>query len=463
MTKRNTLVGPQLQRGQGAVLQADWKRVFAFLAAIVLGAVAATQVLANSFHYHPSLGLSLFHLYPPWNYFVWSHLWERTNNHALFAQAFGVGSMVTIGCLFLLLFDVARANFRVNPYLHGSARWADAHDIKAAGLLGNDGVYVGAWTDRAGKIHYLRHAGPEHVLCYAPTRSGKGVGLIVPTLLSWRQSVFVTDLKGELYELSSGWRHQYAHNRILRFEPAAAVGSCCFNPMEELRIGTEHEVGDVQNLALLIVDPDGKGLRADNHWQKTAYSLLVGCILHLCYKARIEGSPATFAALDHMLADSTRPIQNLWTEMLTYGHINGANHPVVSASARDMIDRPPNEAGSVLSTAKTYLDLYRDPTVAKNTSRSDFRIRDLMHYVDPVSLYIITQPNDKARLRPLVRIVVNMIVRLLADKMDFENGRPKPAYKHRLLAMIDELPALGNLRSCRKAWPLSPATELNAI
>jgi len=59
-----------------------------------------------------------------------------------------------------------------------------------AGLFNNDGVYVGAWRDKGGKIHYLRHAGPEHVLCYAPTRSGKGVGLIVPTLLSWKQSVF---------------------------------------------------------------------------------------------------------------------------------------------------------------------------------------------------------------------------------------------------------------------------------
>ena len=126
-------------------------------------------------------------------------------------------------------------------------------------------------------------------------------------------------------------------------------------------------------------------------------------------------------------------------------HINGRNHPVVSASARDMLDRPPIEAGSVLSTAKTFTDLYRDPTIAKNTSRSDFRIRDLMHYTDPVSLYIITQPNDKARLRPLVRIVVNMIVRLLADKMEFENGHPKPTYKHKLLAMIDEFPALGKL------------------
>src|SRR5208283_1817614 len=73
--------------------------------------------------------------------------------------------------------DVARANSKVNPFLHGSARWADRRDIKAAGLLKNNGVYVGAWCDKNGKIHYLRHAGPEHVLCYAPTRSGKGVGV----------------------------------------------------------------------------------------------------------------------------------------------------------------------------------------------------------------------------------------------------------------------------------------------
>src|SRR6202007_968420 len=87
----------------------------------------------------------------------------------------------------------------------------------------------------------------------------------------------------------------------------------------------------------------------------------------------------------------------------------------------------------------------RDPTIAKNTSRSDFRIQDLMNYVDPITLYIVTKPNDKARLKPLVPIDVNMIVRLLADKHDFENGRPKPSYKHRLLAMIDEFPALGKL------------------
>ena len=110
-----------------------------------------------------------------------------------------------------------------------------------------------------------------------------------------------------------------------------------------------------------------------------------------------------------------------------------------------MIDRPEKEAGSVLSTAKSYLSLYRDPVVGRNVSRSDFRVKDLMNHATPVSLYIITQPTDKDRLRPLVRVLINMIVRLSADKMDFENGRPKARYKHRMLLMMDEFPALGKL------------------
>jgi type IV secretion system protein VirD4 len=143
MNKRNTLVGPQLQRGR-AGFTPDWKRLIAFVAVIVLGSIVATQVLANSYRFHPALGLNLFHVYPPWSYFLWSHQWEQPSNHSLFAQAFGIGSLVTLGRFMLLLMDVARANSRVNPFLYGSARWADRRDIKAAGLLKNNGVYVGA-------------------------------------------------------------------------------------------------------------------------------------------------------------------------------------------------------------------------------------------------------------------------------------------------------------------------------
>jgi type IV secretion system protein VirD4 len=112
---------------------------------------------------------------------------------------------------------------------------------------------------------------------------------------------------------------------------------------------------------------------------------------------------------------------------------------------KDRVEEAGQEASGVLSTAKSYLGLYRDPTLAKNLERSDFRIADLMHHSDPVSIYIVTQPNDKTRLKFLVRVLVNQIVRILASPMEFEAGQPKPAYKHRLLLILDEFPSLGKL------------------
>jgi type IV secretion system protein VirD4 len=103
-TKRNTLVGPQLQARRLDV-NPDWKRLIGFLGAITLGSIVATQVLAHSYGFHPLLGFNMFHVYPPWSYFVWSHQWEQPINHALFAQAFGIGSMVTLGGFVLLLLD----------------------------------------------------------------------------------------------------------------------------------------------------------------------------------------------------------------------------------------------------------------------------------------------------------------------------------------------------------------------
>ncbi len=391
-------------------------------------------------------------------------------------------SVTALGLIALVVGKIVVANTaKSSPFLHGSARWASKRDIQAAGLLprprkwhqvlrrvspaSSSGVYVGAWVDRQGKLHYLRHDGPEHVLTYAPTRSGKGLGLVIPTLLSWPDSAVITDLKGELWAITAGWRQKYAKNKVLRFEPADPGCDVSWNALDECRIGTGHEVGDVQNLATLLVDPDGRGL--DSHWQKTSQALLVGVILHALYKRKNEGVPASLPHIDHLLADPDRSVAELWMEMLTYSHVDGKNHPVVGAAARDMLDRPEEEAGSVLSTAKSYLALYRDPVVARNSSSSSFRIKDLMNHDSPVSLYIVTQPTDKARLRPLVRIVINMIVRVLADRMLFErvpspvagwrrmlsitsrdrhdNVQSKRTYKHRLLGMIDEFPGLGKL------------------
>ena len=437
--KINNTAGPQIR----SRTRPGFLVPFLGIISVIAGLQAATQCFAYLFGYQPGLGRQIGHVYPPWDIFIWAASWyQRFPNDFIRAGSMGV-FCATVGFLGIAMTKVLTANTsQANQYLHGSARWAGLGEIKSAGLLA-EGVYVGGWMDQRGKFYYLRHDGPEHVLTYAPTRSGKGVGLVIPTLLSWPSSCVVTDLKGELWALTSGWRRKYAGNKVLLFEPAASKRGLCWNPLDEIRLNTDHEVGDVQNLANLIVDPDGRGL--ETHWQKTAFALLVGLILHALYQAENTGSVATLSSIDAMLADPTRNIEELYAEMLSYEHKDGRNHPAVGSAAKDMLDRPEEEAGSVLSTAKSYLVLYRDPIVAANTSKSEFKIRDLMHYDDPVSLYIVTQPNDKARLRPLVRILVNMIIRLLADKVEFEDGLPVARYKHRLLVMLDEFPSLGRL------------------
>ena len=454
--KHNNAVGPQV-RGKK-----KGNKLLPALGVLSLGSglQSATQFFAYTFNYQDSLGAHVSHIYKPWSILQWGSMWYGQYPNEIM-RAGSIGMLVsTVGLLSVAVAKVISSNSsKASEFLHGSARWAGQKNIQAAGLLPRPrtflevvtgkglrtaaGVYVGGWEDKNGKFYYLRHNGPEHVLTYAPTRSGKGVGLVIPTLLSWPASAVITDLKGELWALTAGWRRKYARNRVLRFEPASINGGVCWNPLDEIRIGTENEVGDVQNLTSLIVDPDGKGL--ESHWQKTAFALLVGVILHALYKAKHEGTEATLPSVDAMLADPNRDIAELWMEMATYGHLDGQNHPAIGSAARDMMDRPEEEAGSVLSTAKSYLALYRDPVVARNVSVSEFRIKDLMNHDDPVSLYIVTQPNDKSRLKPLVRVMVNMIVRLLADKMEFRNGRPVAHYKHRLLMMLDEFPSLGKL------------------
>jgi type IV secretion system protein VirD4 len=446
MSARNNAVGPQIRTGQAHTIP---YQALGGALALIGGLAGATQYFAHEFGGQVALGTHLNGIYPPWRILAWAAHWHTQLPEALM-RAGSVGMAIAAVGLFgvFILKMVAENTSRPQEFLHGSARWAGLKDIRAAGLLANDGVYVGAWVDPGrwgmrGRLRYLRHNGPEHVLCYAPTRSGKGVGLVIPTLLSWPHSAVVTDLKGELWALTAGWRKRHAGNKVLRFEPASETGCAGFNPLDEIRVGTGHEVGDVQNLATLLVDPDGKGLT--DHWQKSAQALLVGCILHVLHKRIHEGTPANLAEVDAILANPGQPVAELWVEMVEYVHGNGERHPIIGKYGQDMIDTPVREAGSKVSSAKSYLSLYRDPVIAKNMARSAFRIADLMNADSPVTLYIITQPTDKARLRPLVRIVINMIVRMLAGKMEFDKGRPKPHYRHRLLMMLDEFASLGRL------------------
>ena len=156
----------------------------------------------------------------------------------------------------------------------------------------------------------------------------------------------------------------------------------------------------------------GNGL--DDHWVKTAYSLLTGCILYLINdKEKQEKGQVSLSYLDKMLSDPELPLQSLWEAM------SKSDNQVARQVGQDMKDKPENEAGSIVSTAKSELALYRDPIVAKNTNTSDFYVYDIMNSDTPVSLYIVVQPSDQTRISPLFRLLVNMLIRKMYQNLDF--------------------------------------------
>ena len=408
-----------------------WLQIL-LVCATVLGFVwAATEWTAWQLAFQAQLGPPWFSLfgwpvYQPLAFFWWWFAYDAYAHKIFVTGGFIAASGGVAAFTVALAMSVWRAREVKKVTTYGSARWAEARELRKAGLLHPDGVLLGRWRGA-----YLRHHGPEHVLCFAPTRSGKGVGLVVPTLLTWPDSAIVHDIKGENWGLTAGWRAQFG--RVLLFDPTN-INSTAYNPLLEVRRG-EWEVRDVQNIADVLVDPEG-ALEKRNHWEKTSHSLLVGTILHVLYAEPHK----TLAGVANFLSDPKRPIEKTLRAMMTTRHLGEKGvHPVVASAARELLNKSENERSGVLSTAMSFLGLYRDPVVAAVTQRCDWRIRDLVEAERPVTLYLVVPPSDISRTKPLVRLILNQIGRRLTEELDSKRRR------QRLLLMLDEFPALGRL------------------
>ena len=412
-------------------------QIFVVFVVVLLGVWAATQWAAAMLAYQPQLGMPWFLLfgtpiYRPWALFGWWFHYDAYAPAVFDKAGMLAGASGFIGCAAAIFGSLWRARQSRHVTTYGSARWASRREIAHAGLHRYTGVMLGALGRR-----YLRHDGPEHVMAFAPTRSGKGVGLVVPTLLSWTGSTVVHDIKGENWTLTAGWRSRFSH--CLLFNPTEAT-SAHYNPLLEVRRGV-NEVRDVQNIADILVDPEG-ALERRNHWEKTSHSLLVGAILHVLYAEKEK----TLARVATFLSDPQRSFVATLRRMMETNHLGDDQHPqvhpVVASAARELLNKSENERSGVLSTAMSFLGLYRDPTVAKVTSRCDWRIADLIEAERPLSLYLVIPPSDISRTKPLVRLILNQIGRRLTEKLDAPST---DASRHQLLMMLDEFPALGRL------------------
>ncbi|MER9740818.1 conjugal transfer protein TraG [Mesorhizobium sp. M0187] len=408
-----------------------WGQILALLMIVLFTTWGATEWVAWRLAFQPELGRPWFRVlgfpfYLPPSFFWW---WYGFDAYApsIFVEGAFIAAFGGFACVAVAIgMSVWRAREAKKVETYGSARWADKQEVKATGLLGSDGVVLGRFDGA-----YLRHDGPEHVLCFAPTRSGKGVGLVVPSLLTWPSSAVVHDIKGENWQLTAGFRAM--HGRVLLFDPTNPKSSS-YNPLLEVRRG-EWEVRDVQNIADILVDPEGS-LERRNHWEKTSHALLVGAILHVLYAEPDK----TLAGVAGFLSDPKRPIESTLSAMMKTAHLGQAGpHPVIASAARELLNKSDNERSGVLSTAMSFLGLYRDPVVAEVTRRCDWRISDLIDDEHPTTLYLVVPPSDINRTKPLIRLILNQIGRRLTEDLQVR------AKGHRLLLMLDEFPALGRL------------------
>ncbi len=272
--------------------------------AVVIGGLwCATQWAALHLGYQPRLGPPWFMLfavpiYYPWRLFEWWYAYDAYapalfNRAGVIAASSGFAGIARRDHRLPLARAPEQASSRPTARRAGPAHARSTARPVCSGLRASSS---GDWHDR-----YLRHDGPEHVMAFAPTRSGKGVGLVVPTLLSWTESAVIHDIKGENWQLTAGWRARFSH--CLLFNPTDPR-SARYNPLLEVRKGP-NEVRDVQNIADILVDPEG-ALERRNHWEKTSHALLVGVILHVLYAEEEK----TLARVATFLSDPQRSFEH---------------------------------------------------------------------------------------------------------------------------------------------------------
>ena len=330
-------------------------------------------------------------------------------------------------------------------------------------LLNNaTGLYVGAWVDPATNVvHYLRDTSGAHIGAMGPTGSGKLLSWLMPNLLSCLDSMFIYDPKGELWQLTAGWRRSIGQN-VLRYKPGDAQFSCGFNFLDEIRLTTDYEVADAQNLAVMLIDQDGKGFGEGNagHFNRAAFGFLSGLILHVMHTARRHGETTSLPAIAVLLSSPKVDPLMLCRQMAASPY--GA---MINAAGVDQLKRDSKERDAVLSSTKTHLSLFLDPVIARNCSHSSFHFSDLMDHRKPTSLYLEVPGTDTVRLRPITRMFITLMVyRLLGVDLLFDaEQRPVLAHKRRMVLLLEEFPDLGKLALFEKALAIMRGAGMTAF
>lgn len=370
------------------------------------------------------------------------------------------GSFLAGGVLWVILNVVLLTALFSKPKreLHGSARFANTAEIRRAGFIiddkdraklqdkkpSNPSILIGKHKDK-----FLEFFGNEFMFVAAPTRSGKGVAIVIPNLLHYPDSVMVLDVKNENWDLTAGFRSKYQDVYLFSPSPTPEIvndekiyRSHRYNPLDYISHDEFERMKDIGEIANIFF-PSNTGNDTSDYFNAQAQRLFTGLVL---YMLETPDRPCTLAELMR-IAESPVPLNEWIVETIKKRQDSG--NELSSECTQALMSYAGNPAentrGGIDSTMKSPLIIFTDPVVASATSASDFRLDEVRK--KKMSIYVGIAPNALPRFSKLLNIMFSQLLGINTQVLPEQD----PKLKHQCLVLLDEFTALGKIEIVQKS------------
>jgi type IV secretion system protein VirD4 len=330
------------------------------------------------------------------------------------------GALVSAAVAFVILLVVLKRG----PSLHGEARFASEGEVRREQLRAKSGIIVGQKGGR-----YLVFGGTEHVLLEAPTRAGKGVGVVIPNLLSWADSVVVLDVKRENWDITAGFRARHGQ-KVYLLDPLDPEGRTArYNPLSFIdRLDDTDVVNELQKIGgMLFPAPE----KADPFWAEAARAAFVGV------GALVASNPAlpfTIGEIYRRLTAGDPKIE--LPKVVEEAQKRGQRLSQACVSAlSDFTSASDNTFSGIKQTITSKLNLWLNPYVDAATSETDFDLRQVRR--ERLSIYLGVSPDNIDRIAPVYNLFLQQLIDLNTRELPASGGKVP------VLVLLDEFARLG--------------------